>query len=93
MTDAAEDSRLLSGLDADLFSMLQGVNTSAFNNHGMGITPAHFETFDSLVEEYTVLRSSIFYLFRTYSLDSIQCNNIKIVPSEVHLLTEMVSSS
>lgn len=31
-------------------------NTSAFNNHGYGITPEDFDTFPDLAETFTVLR-------------------------------------
>lgn len=33
MTDAAPASRIFAGLDPSLYTMLQGSNTSAFNNH------------------------------------------------------------
>jgi gamma-glutamyl hydrolase len=58
MTDAAPTSTLFSGLDSGLYTMLQGEDTSAFNYHTMGITPAHFMATPSLAETFTVLSTS-----------------------------------
>ena len=49
MTDASPSSRLFSDLDSELYAMLQDPNsTSAFNNHGAGISPDHFAGFSAL---------------------------------------------
>jgi len=59
MTAAAPDSKLFANLDPSLYSMLQDANhTSAFNNHGYGITPSHFASVKSLTEMFTVLSTS-----------------------------------
>jgi len=58
LTDAANTSRLLSSLSPDLLAMLQGPNTSAFNNHMAGITPEDFETYPDLTATFTVLSTS-----------------------------------
>lgn len=59
MTDAAPSSRLFSDLDAELYAILQDPNsTSAFNNHGAGITPDHFAGFSALSSTFTMLSTS-----------------------------------
>lgn len=59
MTAAAPGSRLLSGLNPSLYAMLQDpATTSAFNNHGHGITPADFANTPALVDRFTVLSTS-----------------------------------
>jgi gamma-glutamyl hydrolase len=58
MTDDAPTSRLFSSLDPSLYSMLQGNDTSAFNNHGAGITPEHFKSYSKLDATFSVLSTS-----------------------------------
>jgi|AntAceMinimDraft_5_1070358.scaffolds.fasta_scaffold71608_1 gamma-glutamyl hydrolase len=59
MTAAAPDSKLFANLEPSLYAMLQDANhTSAFNNHGYGITPEHFASVGSLTDVFTVLSTS-----------------------------------
>mmetsp|Transcript_44270 Transcript_44270/g.89371 ORF Transcript_44270/g.89371 Transcript_44270/m.89371 type:complete len:346 (+) Transcript_44270:68-1105(+) len=58
-SSASSSSRLFAGLDPELFAMLQSpLNTSAFNNHGYGITPQHFQSTLPLADTFTVLSTS-----------------------------------
>lgn len=58
-TATTESSRLLSGLNETLMTMLSDPNqTFAFNNHVQGIEPSHFEATSSLTNMFSILANS-----------------------------------